>query len=331
MPIQVHNLPNKSFGRSPIHAMSYFSLNCPSWRNSHEHQLHESLSKNSSLEVESPPRHRKEAKRLGFQLQNQNSSSSQSTDQSHQEVTVIGGTNSQAQCISSESDQDKSHGKRIEDQMKPVFLMANPDLVINPSQVDIRHTMSCIPHNYADPCFTGLYTAYGPQAIPQMVGIAPARVPLPPELSEDGPIYVNAKQYHGILRRRQTRARLEAQNKLVKNRKPYLHESRHLHALNRVRGSGGRFLSTKKLQQSEQSPTTNSHYPSGSRHFCQKGYMSQFDNHQSESSTSVTNTDVHLQQQDHRFSVISPHMGVTVAGNGSLMCNGTWPRAPVVR
>ncbi|KAK7256715.1 hypothetical protein RIF29_30173 [Crotalaria pallida] len=32
---------------------------------------------------------------------------------------------------------------------------------------------------------------------------------------------------------------------------PYLHESRHLHALKRARGSGGRFLNTKKLQESK--------------------------------------------------------------------------------
>lgn len=52
-----------------------------------------------------------------------------------------------------------------------------------------------------------------------VVGIAPARVPLPHGLAEDGPIYVNAKQYHGILRRRQSRAKLEAQNKVIRNRK----------------------------------------------------------------------------------------------------------------
>jgi len=55
--------------------------------------------------------------------------------------------------------------------------------------------------------------------LPQMMGLASTRVALPLDLAQDGPIYVNAKQYHGILRRRQSRAKLEAQNKLIKNRK----------------------------------------------------------------------------------------------------------------
>lgn len=44
---------------------------------------------------------------------------------------------------------------------------------------------------------------------------------------------------------------------------PYLHESRHRHALNRVRGSGGRFLSTKQLSQSNAEFVTGSHSGSG--------------------------------------------------------------------
>ncbi|KAK6941332.1 Nuclear transcription factor Y subunit A, partial [Dillenia turbinata] len=333
MATRIHSLPEKNFDQTSVHSMPRFAVNCSSWRNPSQQEYPQLLSKNLTLKVESPPQNCQNARHIDLQLRDQDSSSTQSTGQSNNDVTVVVGINPQEQSISSESVQEDSYGKHAESQLKPVYLMGNPEMVVNPSHVDFSRSMAHIPYPYADPYLSGLMSAYGPQAImqPQMVGMTAARVPLPLDLAENEPIYVNAKQYHGILRRRQSRAKLEAQNKLVKTRKPYLHESRHLHALNRVRGSGGRFLSTKRLQETNPTSSTSVPCSSSSGNMHQQGTMSESEKGRSTTglnatsvtcATTVSNVGASTQEPILRFSGLSSQLGGSTQGSGVLMSNG---------
>ncbi|XP_077242270.1 nuclear factor Y, subunit A4 [Tasmannia lanceolata] len=161
------------------------------------------------------------------------------------------------------SDDQKKHSQDSQPQTQrlspaigishPVITSPSADHTVPTSCVQVGQTMAPTGYTYPDSYYGNIVATYGgnivatygAQAVihPHLVGIQ-AGVPLPSDAVEE-PVYVNAKQYHGILRRRQSRAKAESENKLIKYRKPYMHESRHQHALKRARGCGGRFLNAK--------------------------------------------------------------------------------------
>ncbi|KAF3607631.1 hypothetical protein DY000_02051381 [Brassica cretica] len=126
--------------------------------------------------------------------------------------------------------------------------MKPPCLEFGFSQPQMYTKYPCVEEEY----YGVVVSAYGSQS----------RVMLPLNMeTEDGTIYVNSKQYHGIIRRRQSRAKAAS---VLHHNKPYMHHSRHLHALRRPRGSGGRFLNTKSqkaddTKQTQSQPQKSDH------------------------------------------------------------------------
>lgn len=102
-PIHILKLPRKKLKCNFVHSMTHSAVPFPSWWNPDEQKILSSLSKNASMKAGSPPRLCHEAKHLGLQLPDQESSTIQLTGQSRHKVDVMGGSNCQDQCVSSES------------------------------------------------------------------------------------------------------------------------------------------------------------------------------------------------------------------------------------
>ncbi|TVU37987.1 hypothetical protein EJB05_11334 [Eragrostis curvula] len=178
--------------------------------------------------------------------------SSSESGWSHQGASAMS-ESSLNEHTTAQSDSTDHHGKHDQNMMKSVLSLGKQEAAFLPQKLEYNSSFASVPYA-ADAYYGEVFTGYSPPAIvhPPQNGISSSPVPLPVEPAAVEPIFVNAKQYHAILRRREIRAKLEAQNKLVKDRKPYLHESRHQHAMKRARGSGGRFLNTKQLQEQNQ-------------------------------------------------------------------------------
>ncbi|CAL5200042.1 unnamed protein product [Lathyrus oleraceus] len=227
-----------------VHSTSHRVFGCPSWGTSSEPEVQQaSMSKSLSFQVDAlPQKCHDKSKALSFQLHEHDSSSTQSTDSSQSGQIPFQPSSSTGSTFKGTKGNDM--GCLIGSSS-----IGSPNLTIHPPLVDPSQSLAHIAFHFADPCYSGLLSAsYGHQY--KLMETASVRVPLPSDMMEE-PIYVNSKQYHAILRRRQCRAKLEAHNKLIKDRKPYLHESRHVHALKRARGAGGRFLNAKKLEESK--------------------------------------------------------------------------------
>ncbi|EEE59240.1 hypothetical protein OsJ_11241 [Oryza sativa Japonica Group] len=158
-------------------------------------------------------------------------SSPTKSGESHQEASAVSDsslngqhTSPQSVFVPSDINNNDSCGER-DHGTKSVLSLGNTEAAFPPSKFDYNQPFACVSYPYGtDPYYGGVLTGYTSHAFvhPQITGAANSRMPLPVDPSVEEPIFVNAKQYNAILRRRQTRAKLEAQNKAVKGRKELL-------------------------------------------------------------------------------------------------------------
>ncbi|KAG0378222.1 Transcriptional activator [Mortierella sp. AD032] len=132
-------------------------------------------------------------------------------------------------------------------------------MATSPRHVDGRPAMHHFEH------LAGAYPGVivvDPSMMPPGYVLGQVAAPRPEEPEE--PLYVNAKQYHRILKRRAARANLEAENRLLQRGRKYLHESRHKHAMRRPRGPGGRFLTAAEIAALDEQEAKLGQHPSSS-------------------------------------------------------------------
>ncbi|URD77763.1 Pex2 / Pex12 amino terminal region [Musa troglodytarum] len=213
----------------------------------------------------------------------------------------------------------------VEGHTRAELSLGASEAICEPPRHDWSQPFACISYPNADTYYGSFLTAYGLHATihPPMSGMAPyACVTLPSETAAEEPTYL--------------RARLKAKNKLVKTQKPYVQESWHLHAMKRARGSGGRFLDTKQLQQQDAWPSaiTGCWNASSSNPCLDGGPISSSETSSSPNMMSISTSGSIIPQDE--FGCSSPkyhsHATLNVQGGGSsTMQTGTKHRVPSTR